>query len=339
MKNRILSGITILFFLSFLAKAQTGEQILKQKIDSIKMAALSEYAIKYPRLRQGFIATDIIGEADIKAELNGKDVYEGRAQMTRIRSNINIPFSQWGRNSISGSISYQQQRFQVGELVNKDPEFTAPEMTTTKSTLGFTATYIRSDSLLNRPVYYSGSISGLTDELSSIKRLTYFGSITMPVKRTQNTMLTAGLAIILDPSSPIPAFPIISYWHKYNYAGLELFIDMPSRIVLHKRFTRKSWATIGTEMGNSYAFFNLNQPQLPQNAVYSTMEFRSGASFEYLATKKLVLGVNGGLFTTATSRMFDRNKNPDDYFIKTKTGSVPYLSFSASYLPFLKSRK
>lgn len=310
---------------------------MKYLIDSMKLAALSDYATRYPILRQGFLSTDIIGAGYVKAELNGKDLYEGQMNLSRVRSNFNIPVAHWGNNSIVSSINYQQTHFETREIRSFSAQFPAADRSITKTAVAFTTTYGRSDSLFNHQINYGGSISGITDELSSVKRVNYSGNISVPLKRDQYSSLTVGMVVIIDPSSVFPVIPFVSYWHKYQNSSLELFVDMPSRIMLRKQMSKKSWAFFGSELGGSLYFFNLNQPAVPQNAAYSSIEIRSGGTFEYLVTPKLILGINGGIYTTASSRVFDRNAQPGDYFFKTTNGSVPYISFSISFLPFLKS--
>lgn len=309
---------------------------MKRMIDSLKMEGLSTFAMRYPQLRQGFFATDLIGKGHVKSEFKGKDLYEGEMSITRIRSNFSVPISQWGRNAVIGTIGYQQQQFRTTNITSFNPQFSNADIAITKRTVSLSASFTRSDSIFNKQVFYSAGIAGVTDEASSIKRLNYLATVTVPLKRNATSALTVGLVVIIDPSSVAPVVPIVSYWHKFKTQDLELFVDMPSRVALRKQLSKKAWTSIGTELGGGLLFFDLDQPSLPRNNIYTSLEFRSGATFEYLLTKKLIFGVNGGVFTSAASRMFEKNDKPNDYFFKAKTGSVPYISFSVSFLPFLK---
>jgi len=336
MKLKYLFSTTILIAASSAAYAQTAKEIAKKKMtDSMKMEGLSAYAIRYPMLRQGFIATDLISGGNTDAELNGNDLYKGKMNITRIRSNFKLPLAQWGKNALTGTVGYMQQRFQTKEITSFSPQLSNENRSVTKSTASFTVSFSRSDSLFNKQIFWSGGLSGITDEFSSIKRVNYIGTFSMPLKRTQTSSLTVGFVVILDPSSVSPFVPIISYWHKYTKPDLELFVDIPSRVAVRKQLTKKSWATLGSELGGTLSFFDADQAPVPRNSIYTNVEIRSGATFEYMLTKKVILGVNGGLFTTTSGRMFDRNDQPNDYFFKTTTGTVPYISFSVSLLPFL----
>ncbi|CAM3917080.1 hypothetical protein SAMN06265348_111206 [Pedobacter westerhofensis] len=321
--------------------AQTAQQSDAKKLavqrmtDSLKMEALSGYAQLYPQLRQGFFSADFIGNANVHSELNGKDLYDGKMKITRIRTNFNLPLAQWGRNRITGTLGYQQQHLQTTEINSFNPEFSALDRDITKSAGSFTATFSRSDSIFNKQVIYSAGISGISDEFSSVKRVNYIGTVTVPLKRSRYSSLTVGMAIFIDPSAVSPVIPIISYWHKFKERDLDLFVDLPSRISLRKQLSKRSSASLGSELGGTLLFFDVNQPSLPQNTIYTNVEVRSGATFEYLATKKLILGINGGIYSTTASRMFDHNAKPDSYFYRSQAGSVPYVSFSVSFLPFI----
>jgi hypothetical protein len=338
MKHITLLLTTILSTMLSTTFAQTaGEIAAKQKTDSLRLAGLSEYATRYPVLRQGAFATDIIGKGNIKAELNGKDLYEGKVKATRIRSFFNVPIAQWGRNAINGTISYQQTNFKTDEIKSYDPQFSSMDRSLTKSTIGFTASFSRTDSIFHHEVRYSAGISGLTDEASSIKRINYIGSVSVPVLRTQHSSLSLGVVALIDPSALSPVIPIISYWHKFKTPDLDLYVDLPQRIVLRKQLSKKSWVFVGSELGGNFFFFDFNQPSLPRNSIYSTVDLKTEGTFEYLLTKKLVIGVSGGLFTTAQSRLYADDVKSSDYFFKSQNGSVPYISLSLSFLPFLKS--
>lgn len=337
MKFKTLSLSLILSIIVCNVFAQTAkEAAMKHMVDSMRLAALSDYATRYPLLRQGALSTDVIGQSHIIAELNGKPFYEGNMNVTRVRSNFNIPLVQWGKNLIAGTISYQRSDFETHNIQSYSPLFTAADQHITKTAVGFTAIYSRSDSLFNLPITYSAGISGLTDEFSSVKRVNYLGTFTIPVSRTKSSSLTLGLVVIIDPSAVAPVIPIISYWRKLN-TDMDLYVDLPSRVALRKQISKRSWAFIGSELGGNLFFFDVNQPGLPQSAIFSSVDVRSGATFEYLLTKKLVLGVNGGIYSTASPRVFDHDDKPTAYFAKTNGTSAPYISFSMSFLPFLKS--
>ncbi|RKR82032.1 hypothetical protein BDD43_2198 [Mucilaginibacter gracilis] len=331
--------LLILLFHALTATAQTENQKGTKKLtDTTTMPIMSQYAISYPRLRQGFLATDIIAGRNITGELNGKKLYEGKMAMERIRENFNIPVVQWARNSITGTISYQHVHFQTGQITSFSPEFPNTDQSINKSTVGITLSFSRADSIFGHPVNYSGSLTGLADD-KGIERVNYLGLISVPISKSKYSSFNVGLIVVIDPSAVSPVIPIISYWHKFQTADLDLYVELPTKIAVKKQLTKRSWVVVGSELGSNLYFFELNQPALPDKAILKTVDIRSGASFEYLATKKLILGVSGGVYTGISTRLFDHNDKSSDYFFRTSNGSSPYISFSISFLPFLKSIK
>ena len=104
-KNTLLIPALLVFFIG-VVRAQTANDLaIKKMTDSLRLAAFSDYAMKYPILRQGFLSADIIPSSDVSAELNGKELYRGKINTTRVRGSFNVPFSQWGRGVLAGTIN------------------------------------------------------------------------------------------------------------------------------------------------------------------------------------------------------------------------------------------
>ena len=317
--------------------AQTvSETTTKKAADSSKMANLGAAAINYPMLRQVAISTDIMSGRDITAKFNGSPLFKAKTQLTRIGANFNLPVAQWGKNSITANISYLHERNDLSQVESYNPQIPVRNSAINTTTIGFTASYMRIDTLFNHQVIYSASITGLTDELSRVRSASEILGINVPFTRTATTSFSAGLYYINNPTSPTHIIPFISYWHKFEIGNIQLFADFPSRVILKKQLSPKSWVSFGSELGGSQSFLTLNQP-FPHNSISSTMEIKTRAGFEYLVSKKILFGVNGGMSSTLSSRVFKQGDKQSDYFIKSSGGTVPYISFSISFLPFLKT--
>jgi hypothetical protein len=331
--------VACMMLLALSSFAQTSkEKISTAHIDSLKEAYWDDVALKYPIFRQGFLSTDIIGSGNTEAYLHGNPLFKGKINIVREQGNFNIPLTYWGKNSLVASVNFQNQHFDVNPTQVYNPQFPFKDMSIDKGIVGFALTYTRRDSLFNLPVVYNGTVAGFTDDYSSVKKINYQGTITFPFRHTANSSMSLGLAVIIDPSTPSPVLPVFYYWHKYDN-NLELFIDIPTRISLRKQLSSNTWASFGTQMSGSFVFFNIDEPALPQNDTYSTFELKTGPTFEYLVSKKIVLGVSGGLFSTLTSKEFKQNTNPNDYFGKNNNSSVPYVNFTVSFLPFFRTNK
>ena len=341
-KTGIYMGVLmscLVFQLSTRLQAQTTKQMLmKHMMDSMRAQAMDEYATRYPMLRQASFQYDVLGQRTVKGKLQGDPLFKGKASISRIRSNFNLPLASWGKNKVTGSVNYQQFHYNMDQVKSLDPQSTYPitNQKDTKSVVGFTGTFSRTDTLLGVPVSYSASMSGLTDEFTSIKRINYLATVTVPIKRTATSSLTLGLVGIIDPSSIIPAIPVISYWRKFEGRNLDLYIDMPSRVQLRKQLGKRSWVFLGTELGGNIYFYDLNLPSLPENTIYSTVDLKTGFNLEHKLTKKIVVGMSGGFYSLFRSNLFDKKRKSNQYFFETNGGTVPYISFSASLLPFLR---
>ncbi len=73
------------------------------------------------------------------------------------------------------------------------------------------------------------------------------------------------------------------------------------------------------------------------NLTHNMLDLRTSASVEHMLGKKLVVGVRGGLVSNLSSRIQRDNADMNDYLVKMKSGTVPFVNLSLSFLPFLKS--
>lgn len=335
MKNFLIPIIPILFLVNF-CSAQTITQVARRLAeDSVKADYFEQAAIRNPSLRQLHISTDIISEGNITSKLNGQPLFKGKSHAIRTNAIFTVPVVSWGKNSISATGSYFQQDLKITDIQSFSPELGTQDRDFNKLTVGLTATFQRMDSLFNRPVFYSASISGVTNNINSIKKLSYLGTIFFPLKQTATTRYSLGVVVNIDPSLNIPAFLLFTYWHKFNH-DLELTFNMPSQVSLRKGFSDKMWLTLGTSLTGSLAFFNLNSPILPHDVNYTTIDLKSGLGLEYRIGKKVIFGVNGGVMTPLSARAFERTETSKDYFLSNKMSNVPYMNFSFSILPFIK---
>lgn len=326
----------ILFvFVSLDSFAQTpAEEYKKRMMDSLKTVYIRMAALKYPTIRQAGISTDFVSQTDINSEMNGKDFFEAKTKVIRTRAFLTVPISSWGKNTVSSTIVITHQHRDLNSVVNYDRQIQVPDLTNNLTTVSLSASISRTDSIFGKPVLLSGSVSGLTNSSFNRLRMVYTGIVSVPLFRNSVTSLSVGGIFISDPSSVAPFVPFISYSRKFARPNVELFIDFPQRVVLRKELSPKSAVSLGTELAGNLFFLNLHEATLPQKVVNTNLILKSGLTYEHLITKNVVLGISGGLFSLVTSRVLDNKAKPDDYFIKNKTGSQPYLNISLSILPF-----
>ena len=151
-----------------------------------------------------------------------------------------------------------------------------------------------------------------------------------------NLWINADIPGLNASSSVVPAYLMVSYARKFSNLGLELLADLPSRILLRKELSAKSFLSVGSELGGNLFFFNLRKPSLPASAVSISLLIKSGIAYEHLIAKNVVLGFSAGVLATPMIKALDANGRATDHFIKTKSLNEPYLNVSLSFLPFWK---
>lgn len=324
----ILSAISV--------HAQTGTVLDQTAIaDSIKSERMTKAAIMNPILRQVTMSGDVMGESKFHTDMNGKRILDGKMLQYRTASLFNIPVLRWNKNTFNVSVLTLQQIAHFSDVTSGTSPVSKELLNYNKLTVGVSASYSRVDSLFGLPVYYTAAVSGTSNDVKSVKKMSYLAGAVFTVKQTRSTRISLGGMVNIDPSLSIPFLPVIGYWHQFNN-GLELDINLPSRFALKKQYGQRFWVSAGTSITGNISFFN-NQTYsgIPADVNYTSMELKTGLGMEYLIGKKIMVGVNGGLFSNIKSKAFDKDKTVKDYFIQSSFSAVPYVSFSVSVLPFL----
>lgn len=334
---KILSLSMALSATATISLAQTNaDAYRKHMMDSIKKVYMTEAAVRNPTLRQIVVSTDVIAPTNIKSELYGNKLFDAK-KLSQVRTTaiFTIPVTSWGKNSISTTFSAFQQRFHLSEVTPYQADMAGLEgKTVNKLTVGFTGNFVRVDSLFGHQVIYTGSVSGLTGEASSVQKLSFLGGMIFALKQTPNVRLNLGLLVNIDPSITVPVIPFITYWRKLEN-NFELNVSLPRELSLRKTISPKLWLSFGTSLAGSIAFFKHNRPDFPQDGNYSTLELKTGPGMEYRFAKKFILGVNAGALTPFQAREFKVGDKANNYFLRNSITTAPYVNFTLSVLPFL----
>ena len=301
--------------------------------DTIRSEA-HEQAIRFPSLRQAAVTVDFFGSAHFDSKLNDQDFANGKTRNARISSYFTIPISSWNGNVIGASIYHTENFFNIREADNKlaNPRVDVGDMS--KSTLGLSLNYSRMDAIFHTPVIYSAVVTGISDNLKTIRRLNFNGSVAFPLKRTPNTYLSLGAIVLIDPSAPLPVLPVVNYFHKLNNHGLELIVDLPQGVMIKQALFRNAWVYISSNYNTYATFYKSDNAALPERFSYNTVEVKSGPGFEYLLGKHVILGIKGGVNNVLSARAFGKNNNYNDSFIMTTSKSAFAGEFRISLLPF-----
>lgn len=334
-------NITLLF-LSIVTSAfgqQKIDQREKQR-DSLMSSAMDEAALLYPRIRQFSITHQQAFSGKINSEFEGKPLFKGEYHAARTNINMSLPVFDGKKTSILGNLGVVHQFSSITDVNSLNSLHPVLANDTYIPMISLGAIVVHRDSLFNHPVTFTGSLNGLFNPSFSSRQITFTGLVTVPVISRPDTRLTAGLVVNIDPSSPAPAFILVSYYHKFKSSGMDLLIDAPYRVALRKEIKTRSSITLQSELGGNNSFFELNTDAVPKKLTFSTLELKSGLLFEHRITKKMVLSVSGGALSTLTSKVFEQgNTKANDYLIKNKQGTVPYAQVGISLLPFWKPFK
>jgi hypothetical protein len=328
--------VAVPLFTFYVATAQQNMEAIQKKImDSIKSVYLDAYALKYPIIRQASINHEFIFPGNIRTKLHDDDLLKGRFAVSRITGRFNIPVINWGKNTITATVGVANQTFRITDVDKYNLPFATPQKNVNKTALNTSVTYSHNDSLFGKPVIVNLSATAIFNPDFSRTRITGTGSLFFVLKRTSTNSLSVGGVFLIDPSATVPFAPVVSFWQKIKAIDADLFIDLPYRIALRKAMSKKFSVTALGELAGNQAFFNLEQSQLPEKSIYSTLDIKAGMLFEYQLSKKAVVSLSGGIFKTVTSKFAEQNKNiNNDYFIKNQHEMVPYLNAGISLLPF-----
>jgi hypothetical protein len=333
MNRTIIAFLFTLTVLSGYGQQRSDEKI-KRMTDSVKAVYLDIVALKNPLLRQTGVSYEVQGSGRISARLQDNPFFRGRLQATRVTAFFNVPVAHLGKNMLSANFAGRQQHIDVHDVESLHPSYPVSDMSFDKYTVSTSFSLTRLDTMFHRPAIFSATATALADPETWQYRFVFTGLIALTLKQTPTTSFSAGLLLLLDPTAPLPIIPFIRYYHKFSAPRLELFFD-PSRIALRKELSPKHFLWLSNDIGGNIALFEIDNNNLPPKSIYTTLELKSGLTYEYRMTRKIVLGISGGVSTTATSKILEQDKNRDPY-IKNTQNMVPYLQAGISCLPFWK---
>jgi hypothetical protein len=332
-----------LFFLIFLtalsSMAQQTETTMKSfgKADSVKSVAVEHAALMYPRIRQFSITHEENRVGKIHSKLDGNDVFEGDFRSSRTKINFNMPILQRKNSTVVANLGVIHQFYELSNVKSLDPQKPVYDDRLYTPIMSTGLTYIRTETLFGKPVTFIASGGGIFNPSMDRSQFTLTGIATVPLIQKENTRLTVGAVVLIDPASPLPFFLMASYYHKFKEWDMDLMVDLPYRVALRKEMNPKTSLTFFNELGGSNSFFDYPIPTLPtQKLTLSSLELKSGLMAEYRLTKKAVISLSAGANYMVNSRIHENNSKPKDYFLENMHTPVPFVQVGFSLLPFWK---
>ena len=302
-------------------------KIIAQKKDSIPQKVVAFVTDKFPQTRDLNVEFTQLTPYKFSPELYDADLPENKIKnYQQVKANANVYFIKNRKWMLSTSLNY---RFTHLESENEMPLFNNEQNFHYHSeALSLT----RFSKLFNKIAIYSAtaSVDGSEQHFERIRGML---TASLVLKATADTKMTVGLAMIIDPSSQVPAMPIFTYEHRFNN-GWVADIILPKKVVMRKDVFKNGRLSLGTEMDgtNFYLYPDGKRYEFRQ------LEINSGAMYEHKLGNNLIGTLKAGLRATPSSRIFAKEDSFKDYIFDMNAKPSFYFNVGISYNPFGKPR-
>ena len=137
----------------------------------------------------------------------------------------------------------------------------------------------------------------------------------------------------LDPSAPLPAFPIVTYEHKFESNPWTFDFILPQRLFFKRPLLENGRISIGAEMGGDGFYIYPSQPGYKEVYEYRQLEIKSGITYEYDLGNGLFSTFKAGYSNVLKSKITERGSSTKDYVWKSEQDGTAYFSLGISYSP------
>lgn len=238
--------------------------------------------------------------------------------------------------TLGATVSYKYSHYDLLLSDNQNIVSQSKEMNLHYHQESINATYITR--WFNRTTFLTSSF--LIDGSDAFfGRAKGFATATMLLKNTEKTKMTAGFAIIIDPSANVPMVPTFTLHHQFRNR-ITADIIVPKHIMFRKHIFEKSRLSIGTEIeSNSLYLRNINPANLSQKYEYRQVNLNSGITFEHLIGNHVILLAKTGVKSLVRDSMFKKENNFNDDEFSSRQESFFYFNVGLSFNPFIKNKK
>jgi hypothetical protein len=328
MKSRIISVLIV--FTSLHTIAQEKEPGIK----TFGKALVD----KFPTTRTFDVQYEQLGPSNYNSDLFGNSFERGRIEShNRFKAAFNLPFyaSKSKQFVLTTSLRYKYETYEFGDIYNYTSMQTYSRDRQELHLWGgsLSATYMTS--LFKKPVIYNATATVDGDE-DGFQRLKGFVSAVIVLKRTPSTTITLGALALLDPSSIVPVTPLFSVNHKFNNSKWDMDFILPQRLLFRRELLENGRISFGTELNTESFYLNLNTSNL--NGVYelNQLELKSGITYEYCFTPKIIAFVKGGVNNVVSARITEKGERTNRYVYDQKEDAQGYVRIGVSYNLFQK---
>lgn len=325
---RITFALLLLCFTASFLSAQEKETTVKTfgKAITDKFPTTRTFDFQYEQLD----ATDF--ESTFFDEALGKGSIK---EHHRAKFAFNLPFykSENKRFVLSTSLRYKYESYNFGDTfsTNLDVPFTSGKQEFHYFATALSATYM--SVLFKKPVIYTATVS-VDANHENFQRVKGFVSANLVLKKNTNTTITVGALAFLDPSSIIPIAPLFSYNHQFKNSKWDIDFILPQRLLFRRPLLENGRIALGTELNSENFYLNLNTPRL--NGIYelNQLELKSGITYEYHFTQRIIGMFKVGANNVLNTRITERGKRTTNYIYDQKEEMQAYFKVGISYNPF-----
>ncbi|MGV0968369.1 MULTISPECIES: DUF6268 family outer membrane beta-barrel protein [Empedobacter] len=296
-----------------------------QKKDSVQKRAVAFVADKFPFTRVLNVEYTNLTPYKFSQKLEDSNFNLPESKVKnfqQIKANANLYFFKKEKWTISTALNYKYTTANIDNL--------SSTMNETKQNFHYhseavTASHI--SKLWKKTAIYSATASVDGNE-NSFERFRGLLTGSIMITANERTKLLLGLAVIIDPSSQVPTFPIISYEHKFKNGWIADII-LPKRVMMKKNVFNNGRFSLGSEMDVTSFYFD----QSNKTFEFRQTEINSGVMYEH-RIGDFIGTVKTGLRSIPTGRIFEKNESFNDYIYEYKPKSSFYFNFGISYNPF-----
>lgn len=291
---------------------------------------------KFPTTRTFDLQYEQLGATDFESKFFDENLGKGRiSEHNRLKFAFNMPFyrSKSKRFILTSSLRYKYESYDFGSTFSTNPDvpFTTGKQDFHYFATALSATYM--STLFKKPVIYNATAT-VDANHENFQRVKGIVSANIVLKKNANTTITIGALAILDPSSIIPITPLFSYNHKFKNSKWDVDFILPQRLLFRRELLQNGRISLGTELNSENFYLNLNTPRL--NGIYelNQLELKSGITYEYHFSPKLIGMLKAGANNILSTRITERGEKTSNYIYDQKEDIQGYLKVGISYNPF-----
>lgn len=291
---------------------------------------------KFPTTRILDVQYEQLGPSNFDSKLFGDRFEKGRIDShDRLKVAINVPFftSKSKRFVLTSSLRYKYETYEFGDIykVNSTVPFTRDKEEIHFFAAAMSATYV--STFFRKPIVYNATAT-VDGNQENVQRVKGFVTANVVLKRTENTTITIGALVMLDPSSIIPLTPLFTYNHKFENSKWDVDFILPQRILFRRELLKNGRISLGTELNSESFYLNLNTQNLKGVYELNQLELKSGITYEYRFSPKIIGTFKGGVNNVLSTRITEKGQRTNRYVYDQKEDAQGYFRFGISYNPF-----